>query len=286
MEKTTKMAVKKSILCPECNGKGGKGDVKKCLTCDGQGKRLGFRQFGPGLVQQVAIPCSDCMGEGEIIKEKDRCGHCRSAKIVEQKKIFEVYIDKGMHNKHKITFSGEGDQMPGIIPGDIVLSINEKEHPIFKRSGDDLIMNKELTLCEALCGFEFQLIHLDKRIIHIHSLPNRVIEPNDTMCVEGEGMPYWRDPFTKGRLVITFSVKFPASLEITPSIAKTLRTVLPHPPPIPKNASTKLEDAPEEVHMSEMNDKKSSSSRNSNYHNDDDDEQDLPQGARIGCAQQ
>ena len=48
------------------------------------------------------------------------------------RKVLEVHIDKGMADGQKITFSGEGDQEPGLEPGDIIILIDEKEHGTFK----------------------------------------------------------------------------------------------------------------------------------------------------------
>jgi DnaJ family protein A protein 1 len=48
------------------------------------------------------------------------------------KKILEIHIDKGMTDGQKIMFNGEGNQEPGLEPGDIIVVLEEKEHPIFK----------------------------------------------------------------------------------------------------------------------------------------------------------
>lgn len=44
----------------------------------------------------------------------------------------EVHVDKGMEDGQKVVFSGEGDQEPGLEPGDIIIVLDEKEHPIFR----------------------------------------------------------------------------------------------------------------------------------------------------------
>jgi len=53
-------------------------------------------------------------------------------KVVRERKILEVNVDKGMVDGQKITFSGEGDQEPGLEPGDIIIVLDEKEHSLFK----------------------------------------------------------------------------------------------------------------------------------------------------------
>ena len=70
--------------------------------------------------------------------EKDRCKTCQGRKTVKERKILEVHIDRGMKDGQKITFTSEGDQEPGIEPGDIIIILDEKEHPVFRRSDLDL----------------------------------------------------------------------------------------------------------------------------------------------------
>ena len=55
-----------------------------------------------------------------------------------------------MADGQKVTFSGEGDQEPGLEPGDIIIVLDEKEHPSFKRSGtgnNHLIKNPLFQTC-------------------------------------------------------------------------------------------------------------------------------------------
>ena len=52
-----------------------------------------------------------------------------------ERKILEVSVDKGMEDGQKVTFSGEGDQEPGLEPGDIIIVLDEKAHALFKRNG-------------------------------------------------------------------------------------------------------------------------------------------------------
>jgi len=68
-------------------------------------------QFGPGMYSQSTSPCTDCRGEGETCKKK--CRKCQGKKVVREKKILEVYIDKGAIDKHQYKFTGEADEAPG-----------------------------------------------------------------------------------------------------------------------------------------------------------------------------
>lgn len=53
-------------------------------------------------------------------------------KVVRERKILEVNVDKGMVDGQKITFNGEGDQEPGLEPGDIIIVLDEREHRTYK----------------------------------------------------------------------------------------------------------------------------------------------------------
>jgi len=233
--KQTKFKLNKTVLCSECEGKGSKnpGNVTKCRGCEGTGITVTMRHLGFGMVQQLQEKCRQCGGEGEVIKPKDRCTVCSGNKVVAENKILEVFIDKGMQNNQKIVFTGEADQAPDTIPGDIILVIQQKLHEHLKRDRDDLIMEKTIKLAEALCGFEFFVQHLDGRKLVIRSHLGEVIKPGDVKCVENEGMPHYKSPFEKGRLLIKFNVEFPATGSLNPDHFKLLRNLLPRGEALP-----------------------------------------------------
>ena len=77
----------------------------------------------------------------------------------------------GMKDGENIRFTGEGDQEPGVEPGDIVIVLDEKPHDVFKRRDLDLVMTLELDLVEALCGFQRTITTLDKRTLVISTIP-------------------------------------------------------------------------------------------------------------------
>ena len=184
-----------------------------------------MRQLGPGMVQQIQQACSDCNGEGEIIKEKDRCKQCNGKKVEQTRKVLEVHIDKGMKNGQRITFSGEGDQVPDITPGDVVIILEEKPHPIFKRRDRDLIMDQKIPLVTALTGGSFIVTQLDDRKLKITINPGEVIKPGDVKTIMGEGMPTYKNPFEKGNLYINFTIDFPENNWISAEKLVELRKV-------------------------------------------------------------
>ncbi|KAK2817081.1 hypothetical protein Q5P01_025272 [Channa striata] len=168
-----------------------------------------------------------CLAMAQACSHKDRCKACGGRKILRQKKILEVHIDKGMRDGQKIVFHGEGDQEPGLEPGDIIIVLDQLEHPRFTRRGENLVMSMELQLVEALCGFKKPIQTLDNRTLLITSHPGELIKPGDTKCVLNEGMPTYRRPFEKGRLIIHFSVLFPQDNFLPKHKLKELENHLP-----------------------------------------------------------
>lgn len=174
--------------------------MSSCKQCNGRGAVVRVVRMGP-MIQQMQTQCDACNGTGTTT--------ARGVRSVKEKKILELHIEKGSKTGTKIKFDGESDEHPGKLPGDIVFVLKEKEHPEFKRRNADLLLQKTITLVEALTGLSFTLTHLDGREIVIQTTPGKVIKPNEVMVIDGEGMPFLGNPFTKGKLFVVFSIKFP-----------------------------------------------------------------------------
>lgn len=240
-----KLRLTRNVLCKGCNGKGGK-NVTTCRDCRGQGVKVMLRQIGPGMMQQVQQACGACQGEGEVCAEKDRCSECLGAKTLKEKKQLEVFINRGMAHGEKIPFPGEADEAPNMLPGDVVVILQVKDHPHFKRDHVNLFMKKEITLYEALCGFTYSIQHLDKRVLKITSEPGNIVRPGDLKCIRDEGMPYEKNPYQKGGLYIEFKIIFPPNGSIDAGKQQLLSRILP-PPPAPMEVHG--EGEPEDVQL-------------------------------------
>ncbi|XP_004069682.1 dnaJ homolog subfamily A member 4 [Oryzias latipes] len=225
---TRKLGLQKNVICEKCDGYGGKkGALEKCANCKGRGVQVKVQQIGPGMIQQIQSMCPDCQGQGEKFNSKDRCKNCNGHKVERQKKILEVHIDKGMKDGQKITFHGEGDQEPGLEPGDVIIVLDQKDHPVFQRQDNDLVMRMNLKLVEALCGFRKTIQTLDNRTLIISTQPGEVIKHNDFKCIQNEGMPLYRDPYEKGQLIIQFQVEFPDKHWLPEHLMFQLERLLP-----------------------------------------------------------
>ncbi|XP_050371612.1 dnaJ protein homolog [Argentina anserina] len=281
-----KLSLSRNVLCSKCKGKGSKsGASTKCGGCQGTGMKVSIRHLGPSMIQQMQHACNECKGTGETISDKDRCGQCKGEKVVHEKKVLEVHVEKGMQNGQKITFPGEADEAPDTITGDIVFIIQQKEHPKFKRKGDDLFVDHSLSLTDALCGFQFVLNHLDGRQLLIKSNPGAVVKPDSFKAINDEGMPMYQRPFMKGKLYIHFSVDFPETLSLEQ--VKALEVALPSRASSQQLTDMELDECEEttlhDVNMEEEMRRKQHQAHSEAYDEDDD----MPGGAqRVQCAQQ
>jgi DnaJ family protein A protein 2 len=230
--KTVKFASTKNVICSHCKGSGGKDGAKpkQCSSCGGQGVKVGLRQVGPGLVTQERIVCDHCSGTGNVFKEKERCKKCKGKRTTSEKKALEIYIPRGAAHGERIVLEGEADQVPDQTPGDLVFILDEKDHDVFQRKGDDLMAEMKITLAEALCGFSRVVItHLDGRGIHINHPRGKVLKPGQLLKVEGEGMPHKKSD-AKGDLFLIVDIEFPENGWIQDDVSfESLQKVLPTP---------------------------------------------------------
>lgn len=278
--KTAKLALNKTILCPGCEGRGGKaGAVKKCAACGGQGVRIINRQMGP-MIQRMQVQCDLCNGTGDIIDPKDRCKVCNGQKTQNERKILEVHVDPGMRPGQKVVFRGEGDQGPDIIPGDVVFVIDEKPHDVFTRKGDDLYYEAHIDLLTALAGGEFAFKHVSGDWIKVAIVPGKVIAPDAVKVVDGQGMPIPRHG-GRGNLFVKFTVEFPKAGGLTEDQMATLEKVLPARPKvtIPKGVEV------DEVVLADVDPVRHRPAGNTQAYEDDD--EDMGQGGPgVQCASQ
>jgi DnaJ family protein A protein 2 len=230
--RTAKLAITRDRLCSGCEGRGSNkpGVDARCKECQGRGVQLVTRQLGPGFIQQMQVPCRNCGGKGSSLKPEDRCQSCNGEQTVKDKKVFEVVVERGSKRGDHVAFSGDGDQVPGVrLAGDIIIVFDQKPHPVFTRKGNHLMMEKTISLAEALTGFNMIVEHLDGRKLNISPAPGRVLDPEQMYEVHREGMPVPKTGgVERGNLYIKFKVQYPQS--IGEGDIATLRKILGNPP--------------------------------------------------------
>lgn len=208
------LEIQRLRVCEGCKGSGSK-DPKantKCGGCQGKGMKVVVRQIAMGYIQQT-IQCPDCKGEGSVIKDKDRCTECKGEKLKRVSKTLQIDIDKGAPDGKRYTFAGESDEVPGAEPGDVIVEILVQKHKRFIRKGADLVYTADISLLEALTGFELTIEHLDGRKILVKPRPGEIIKPGLPKTVKECGMPFFDAPYKYGNLYINFNIVFPNQID-------------------------------------------------------------------------
>ncbi|KAF5382067.1 hypothetical protein D9615_004286 [Tricholomella constricta] len=239
--KTVHLNLEREAVCGQCQGSGAKGNAKpkKCATCEGKGFTIVHSQIAPSRIGTSRVMCQSCSGSGSKLKEKDRCKKCKGEKTVTEKKRHEIIIEKGMSSGQRIVLPGAGDEEPGVTPGDVVFTLKAAPHDSFERSGNDLLTHVKITLSEALFGFSrILLTHLDGRGIEVSSPPGKIIKPEDSIVLRGEGMPIYKRRQEKGDLYVILSIEMPDEQWLKTIDHKALESLLPpkrnNPEPLPE----------------------------------------------------
>ena len=156
------ISLERARPCPDCNGRGAKSeaDIKTCPTCGGQGR---VRQQTRGLFGGIGYTigtCPQCQGEGRIISNP--CRRCNGTGLERKRELVRVRIPAGVEDGMQITVRGEGHAAPhGGTNGDLLLVINEIQHPQLQRDGNNLFYTRIISVMDAMLGCEVSVPCLD-----------------------------------------------------------------------------------------------------------------------------
>ena len=141
---------------------------------------------------------------------------------IKVKELETVYVDipAGIDESEILTLVDKGNVLHDECKGAVKLTIHVDNTTTFRRQGMDLIFVKTLSLKEALCGFSFELKHLNGKTLAMNN-KQTVVKPHFRKTVPGFGM--MRDAKV-GSLIIEFDVQFPDVL--TTEQIETLQTIL------------------------------------------------------------
>jgi DnaJ family protein A protein 2 len=196
------------------------GDVVKCDACKGSGRCIKEirTQF---MCQRMESACPECSGNGV------------SMSCAPHTEIIELNIKKGCKGGDAIIFKGKGNIIPNGEYGDLVFVLKEKKHSTFIRSENNLVKTLSIGLVEALCGFDYEFVHLDGRKLRVAF--DDVIHPSSSdsepyfLKLEKEGMPINNNNEKFGDLFIKLDITFPKSItnELKETIRRNLKSKLP-----------------------------------------------------------
>eukprot|EP00244_Chara_vulgaris_P014921 TRINITY_DN970_c0_g2_i6.p1 TRINITY_DN970_c0_g2~~TRINITY_DN970_c0_g2_i6.p1 ORF type:complete len:359 (-),score=84.02 TRINITY_DN970_c0_g2_i6:620-1696(-) len=145
-----------------------------------------------------------------------------SGKTIPIDEILAIGVKPGWKKGTRITFPEKGNELPGVVPADLIFIVEEKPHDVFKRDGNDLIVTQKITLAQALADYTASIRTLDGRTLRVEC--NEVIYPGYEKVIPKEGMPIAKEPGKKGNLRLKFDIKYPPRL--SPEQKAALQKVL------------------------------------------------------------
>jgi molecular chaperone DnaJ len=129
-----------------------------------------------------------------------------------QKKLISIEVPPGIEHGQQIKYRGMGDNsIKEATPGDLIVNIFIKEHPIFQRQGDMLLCIKTVSVWDAILGTSLVIETLDKKSLTINVPPGT--QPDTMLSCRNEGLPNMRTKH-RGNLLIKVLVEVPKNLKV------------------------------------------------------------------------
>lgn len=120
-----------------------------------------------------------------------------------------IPIMKGIDDKEMIILRDKGNVLKNDLRGDVKIIINIQNTTVFKRDGLNLHLDKEITLKESLCGFDFIINHISGKQLRFNSESGTPMRDGLIKAIPGFGLERENN---KGNLCIKFTVKYPEKL--------------------------------------------------------------------------
>lgn len=214
-------------ICEVCHGKGSisAGGIVNCSQCGGTGKVRTARQTFIGNIITTSS-CRNCQGRGVIIK--DPCKKCRGKGHYIRKKKIKIDIPAGISNGDRLRVSGKGNSIGSdSIKGDLYITVKVIPHPGFKRDGNNILSNVEISFAQAALGCRLEVDTLDGKE-EIKIKPGT--QPNDKIILKSMGIVQLNG-FRRGDQIVNIDVKIPKRLtgeerELLKEYAKNRKEVI------------------------------------------------------------
>lgn len=204
---TVKVPLASENACSSCHGTGAKAGTspRVCPSCEGSGVR-------DGSDAQILFrePCTQCAGRGLIVDQP--CESCHGTGRERGRRTVQARIPAGVDDGQKIRVKGRGTPGEnGGAPGDLIVVVRVRPHPVFGRQNNDLTVTVPVTFVEAALGAEIQVPTLGGGSVTLR-IPAGT--PNGrTFRVRGRGVAKAKS--TPGDLLATVEVQVPSTLSTT-----------------------------------------------------------------------
>jgi DnaJ-class molecular chaperone len=160
------------------------------------------------IVKNIEITMDQVLTGTNIPVEIERWIIENGNKVFEKETLY-IHVPKGIDDNEILLLKDKGNAINDECKGDIKLFIKVDNNTDFRRSGLDLILEKTISLKEALCGFTFELKYINGKTYTIHNNGGNIIVPDYNKIIPNMGLS--RESH-QGNLVIHFNVVFPETL--------------------------------------------------------------------------
>jgi curved DNA-binding protein len=127
-----------------------------------------------------------------------------------QSKVITIQIPPGIEHGQQIKYEGMGDNsIAGLRPGDLIVNVLVRQHPTFRREGTTIILEKEVSVWDALVGSSTEIKTLDNKTLSIN-IPAGT-QPETVLRIPGEGLPHMRTR-QRGNMMLKLKVLIPKNL--------------------------------------------------------------------------
>jgi len=204
------IAFKTFIVCGACNGIGHKKDAEMidCAACAGKGEVREEKRTFFGNFAQVK-ECVTCGGRGRVPKEA--CKTCGGEGKIRGEREVSVDISAGIEDKQIIKIQGAGESGErGGGNGDLYVVVRVRQHSVFKRVKNDLLVEKEVAITDILLEKKVQVRGIGGETFELVVPTN--FDVREKLKVSGRGMPKLGSPREKGDMFISIHLKFPKKL--------------------------------------------------------------------------
>jgi molecular chaperone DnaJ len=160
---TKQVKVKKYVTCATCSGSGAKdkSSFSNCNTCGGSGQVRKVQNTFLGQMQTVTT-CPTCNGEGTTITAK--CNSCKGEGRVYGEETINIDIPAGVQEGMQLSMSGKGNAGErGGMPGDLIIQIEEEQHPELQRDGLNVAYELYISFPDAVFGTQVEVPTIDGR---------------------------------------------------------------------------------------------------------------------------
>ncbi|HPS46295.1 MAG TPA: molecular chaperone DnaJ [Bacteroidales bacterium] len=203
-----KIKVNKYINCSTCNGTGAKGgsSYSTCSTCHGTGHVTRVTNTFLGQMQ-TSSACPSCGGEGQIIT--DKCNTCFGNGIIKGEEIISLNIPAGVSEGMQLSVSGKGNAAArGGINGDLIILIEEVEHPLLMRDNENLLYEHYISIPEAALGTTIEVPTINGKA-RVKIDPGT--QSGKVLRLKGKGLPSLNS-YSRGDLLVNVNVWTPQVL--------------------------------------------------------------------------